>query len=212
MNCKEKKGKTGYIFYFIDFDQDGHRLHQDGPSPLESIKTGSSQVVKPSWHRISLSGNQKWTSLINRILCIGRSNTHSPAESQELARNNQTLRTKPMSSVCTPITFEIGHSLRLAFVFNSTMSPSWKLLHLLFHFGQVWRLHRNSLHYLNQNSFAICWMCLHLLLLNLPAFTNWPGGGNTTLDFIVRILLGHNGCSLWTSPKVSTVSGLEFNI
>ena len=55
-------------------------------------------------------------------------------------------------------------------------------------------------------------MRLHLPLLNSPAFTNRPGDGNTTLDFIVSMLLGHSGCSLWISPKVSTVSGLEFNI
>ena len=53
-------------------------------------------------------------------------------------------------------------------------------------------------------------MHLHLLL-NLSAFRNWPGGSNTTLDFIVRILLRHSGCLLWTSPKVSTPRGLEFN-
>ena len=136
----------------------------------------------------------------------------SPALSQELASNNQMLQVKPMSSTFSPITFAIDQWLQLASAFNSTMSPFWKFLHLLFHFGQVWRLYRNSLCHLTQNSFAMCWICLHLLLLNLSAFTNWPCGGNTTLDFIVRILLGYSGCSLWTSPKVSTVSSMEYNI
>ena len=91
------------------------------------------------------------------------------------------------------------------------MSPFWKFLHLLFHYGRVWRLHRNSLRYLTQNSFAMCWMHLHLLLLNSSAFINWPGGGRTALDFIDRIWLGHSSYTLWTYLKVSTVSRLEFN-
>ena len=87
-----------------------------------------------------------------------------------------------------------------------------KFLHLLFHFGRVWRLQKNSLHHLTQNSFALWWMRLHLLLLNSSAFTNWPDGGNTTLDLIASMLLGHSGCSHWISPEVSTFSVLEFNI
>ena len=142
-------------------------------------------MVKPSWHHISSSGNQTSTSLINTILCIGHSNTLSPALSQELASNNRTLRTKPKSSTFTSITFAISHWLRLASVFNSTMSPCWKFLHFLFHFRRVWRLYKNSLCHLTQNSFAMCWIRLQLLLLNSLAFTNRPGGGNPTLDFIV---------------------------
>ena len=42
-----------------------------------------------------------------------------------------------------------------------------------------------------------------------PAHSKWI---LPTLDFIIRILLRHCGCLLWTSPKGSTVSGLEFNI
>ena len=49
-------------------------------------------------------------------------------------------------------------------------------------------------------------------LLYSSAFTKWPGSGKTTLDFIVRMLLGHTGCSLCTSSNISTVKGLEFTI
>ena len=132
--------------------------------------------------------------------------------SQDLESNNRKLRMKPKSSAFTLITFAIGHWLPLASVFSSTMSSFWKFLHLLFHFGRVWRLHKTASSHITQNSFAMCWIHLCLLLLNSSAFTNWPGGDNTTLDFIVRILLGHSGCSLWTSPKMSTVSALDYNI
>ena len=58
----------------------------------------------------------------------------------------------------------------------------------------------------------MCWTRLQRLLLNSSALTNSPGGGITTLVFMVKMLFGLNGCSLLTSPKVSTVNGLEFNI
>ena len=47
----------------------------------------------------------------------------------------------------------------------------------------------------------MCWM-------RLPPFCFHK----LTLDFIIRILLGHSGSLLCKSPKVSTVSNLEFNI
>ena len=58
----------------------------------------------------------------------------------------------------------------------------------------------------------MCWICLHCLLLNSSGLTNSPGGDITTLAFMVNMLLGLNGCSFLTSPKVSTVNGLEFKI
>ena len=62
--------------------------------------------------------------------------------------------------------------------------------------------------------FLIFWMLLHLwrLLLNMSAIKNWSSGGNTILDVIFRILLVHSDCLVWKSPKVSTVSSLEFKI
>ena len=161
-------------------------------------------MIKPYWYHISLSVNQTSTSLINTILCIDRCNTRSPALSKELASNNRTLRTKHMSSSFTPITFAIGYWLQLASVSSSLLSPFWNFLYLLFHFGRVWRLHRNSLRNLFQNLFVICWMCPHLLV-NLSAFTNWPGSGNTILDFFVRILLRHSWLfTLDTSQSVNS--------
>ena len=109
--------------------------------------------------------------------------------SQDLESNNRKLRMKPKSSAFTLITFAIGHWLPLASVFSSTMSSFWKFLHLLFHFGRVWRLHKTASSHITQNSFAMCWIRLYFLLLNSPAFTNWPGGSNTTLDFIAGYCL-----------------------
>ena len=74
-----------------------------------------------------------------------------------------------------------------------------------------WRVDKNFF-YLCQNSLAVCWTCLHCFLLNSLTHTNLPDGSITTLVFMVKMLFGLNGCSLLTSPKVSIVNGLEFNI
>ena len=122
------------------------------------------------------------------------------------------IRMKPMSPAFTPNTFATGYWLQLTSVFNSTMSLFPKFLHLLFNFRWVWRLHRNLLCHLTQNSFVMCWMHLHLLLLNFQVSTNWQVGDNTTFDFIIRVLLGHSGSLLWAFPRVLTISNLEFDI
>ena len=122
-----------------------------------------------------------------------------------------TLLTTP-ESLCTWTTFAIGHWLRLASTFKSTISAITNSLWFLFHFWQDWRVDKNSFLHLCQNSLAMCWTRLQRLLLNSSALTNSPGGGITTLVFMVKMLFGLNGCSLLTSPKISTVNGLEFNI
>ena len=122
--------------------------------------------------------------------------------------NNLTLRTKPSVSVFMHTTFAIGHWLRLASVFSRTISPFWKFLCFLFHLWRDWSDHRNSFCHLTQTLLAICCMHLHLFLLYSSDFTKWPGGGKTTLDFIMRMLLGHIGYLLCTSPNVSTIKGL----
>ena len=122
------------------------------------------------------------------------------------------IRMKPMSPAFTPNTFATGYWLQLTSVFNSTMSLFPKFLHLLFNFRRVWRLHRNLLCHLTQNSFVMCWMHLHLLLLNFQVSTNWQVGDNTTFDLIIRVLLGHSGSLLWAFPRVLTISSLEFDI
>ena len=58
----------------------------------------------------------------------------------------------------------------------------------------------------------MCLIPLQHLLLDSSALKNSLGGGITTLVLMVKMLFGLNGCSLLTSPKVSTVNGLEFNI
>ena len=64
----------------------------------------------------------------------------------------------------------------------------------------------------NDFSFSVCCIRLHLFLLYSSPFTQLIGGGKTTLDIMVRMLLGHIGCSLCTSPSVSTVKDLEITI
>ena len=82
----------------------------------------------------------------------------------------------------------------------------------LFHLWRDWSDQRNSFRHLTQNSLAMCCIRLHLFLLYSSAFTKWPCGDKTTLNFMVTMLLGHIVCSLCTSPNVSTVKGLEFTI
>ena len=115
--------------------------------------------------------------------------------------NNLTLRKKPSASVFMPTTFAIGHWLWLLSVFSRTISRFWKCLCFLFHLWWDWGDHRNSFHHLTQNLLAICCIHLHLFLLHSSAFTKWPDCGKTALDFMVRMLLGHIGCSLCTSPN-----------
>ena len=42
----------------------------------------------------------------------------------------------------------------------------------------------------------------------MSSFWNSPGGGTTTLDFIVSNCIGYNGTEIWTSDKDSDVMGL----
>ena len=58
----------------------------------------------------------------------------------------------------------------------------------------------------------MCWIRLHSFLLNTSSLTSPPGGGITTLVFMVKMLVRLNGCSFLTSPTVSKVNGQEFNI
>ena len=182
-------------------------------SLLDSVynNTGSPQDVKPSWQLASSLGNQISDSFKSTILCIERSSICFPSFGV-FPINNLTLPTKPSASGFMPITFAIGHWLRLASVFTRTISPFWKFQCFSFHFGQGWSDHRISFHHQTQNSLAICCIRLHLFLNYSSAFTKWPGGGKTTLEFMVRMLLGHIGCSLYTSPNVSTIKGIEFTI
>ena len=179
-------------------------------SLLHSVynNTGSPQDVKSSWHLASSSGNQISDSFKSITLCIGRSSILWPSL-PVFSINNLTRRTKLSASEFLPSTFAIGHWLRLASVFSRTISPFWKCLCFSFHLWRGWSDYRNSFRHLTQNSLAIC--CIRLSSFS-SAFTKWPGGGKTTLDFMVRMLLGRIGCLLCTSPYVSTAKGLEFTI
>ena len=159
---------------------------------LETITTGSPQVVKPSWHHISSSGNQTSTSLINTILYIGCSNTCSPPLPQELAIECFEQNSCHLHLLHSLLPLATNYDWSLSSTAQSHLSGNFCICCSV----------------LGGSEFAMCWIHLHLLLLNSSAFTILPGGGNTTLDFIVRILLGHKGYLLWTSPKVSTVSNL----
>ena len=182
-------------------------------SVLHSVcnNTGSPQDVKSSRHLASLSGNQISDSFKSIILCIGRLSLRSPSF-WVFPTNNLTLRTKPSASEFMPTTFATGHWLWSASVFSKTISPFWKFLCFSFHLWWGWSDHRNSFCHLTQNSLAICCICLYLFLLYSSSSTKWPGGGKTTLDFMVKMLLGHIGCLLCTSPNISTIKGLEFTI
>ena len=126
--------------------------------------------------------------------------------------NNLTLQTKLSASEFMPTTFAIGYWVRLASVFSRTISPFWKFLRFSFHLWGGWSGRRDSFRHLTQNWLAICCIRLHLFLLYSSAFTKWSDGGKTILEFLVRMLLGHIGCLLCTSPNVSTVKVLEFII
>ena len=115
-----------------------------------------------------------------------------------LPASSWTLLTAPSESLCTWTTFHIGHWLQLTSTFKNTISPITNSLWFLFHFWRDWRIDKNSFLHSCQNSLAMYWTCLQCLLLNSSALTNSPGGGITTLVFMVKMLFRLNGCSLLT--------------
>ena len=92
------------------------------------------------------------------------------------------------------------------------MSPTAKFQIVFFHICLTCRLWRNSFLHLLQNSTAICCTRCHLLFEYASGLLNSPGGGMTTLVFIVWRLLGESGILLFESLMVSTVSGLELMV
>ena len=175
-----------------------------------ALITGSPQDNEPlSWH--FSSGNQTSDSFSKTIFWTGRSSIRSSCPLRVLPASSRTLLTTPSESLCTWTTFAIGHWLRLASIFKSTISSMTNYLRF-FYFWQDWGADKNSFLHICQNSLAMGWPRLQRILLNSSALTNSPGGGITTLVVIVKILFGLNGCSLLTSPKVSTVKGPEFDI
>ena len=92
------------------------------------------------------------------------------------------------------------------------MAPTTKFQTPFFHICVTCSLWRNSFLHLLQNFPAICCTRCHLLFEYASGLLNSPGGGMTTLVFIVRRLLGESGISLFGSLMVSTVSGFELMI
>ena len=64
----------------------------------------------------------------------------------------------------------------------------------------------------DQNSLAMCCTHLHCLLQYKSGLWNFPGGGMTTFDFIVKMLASDNGWKLLGSFIISTARGQEFRI
>ena len=94
---------------------------------------------------------------------------------------------------------------------NRTISPVWKFLLFFDHFWHCCRVTRNFLHHLFQNYFVICFPLLHCLWQYISAHPNSPGGGITTLVFIVSILEGHIGLRLLPSLNSSVISSQELS-
>ena len=58
----------------------------------------------------------------------------------------------------------------------------------------------------------MCWIRRQRFVLCMSVVENSPGGGETTLDFMVRIYRGVKGCRLVGSSTASTVRSLEFKM
>ena len=94
--------------------------------------------------------------------------------------------------------------------FRRTISPILKCLLIFCHLALLCRVPKTFFRNRHQNSSAICWILLQRQRLYKSGFLKSAGGGKTTLDFVVSRLIGLSATSLPTSPKVSTVKGLEY--
>ena len=130
----------------------------------------------------------------------------------EAPSNSLTLRTLPLLLLYAFAIWAIGHWFWSAACLSNTMSPTWQFRFWLFHFSLFWRVNRTSFLHLSQNSLATCCTLLHCFLEYLSGMVKLPDGGITTLDFIVRRLMGLNGAKLVASFITSVVSGLELTI
>ena len=114
----------------------------------------------------------------------------------------------PLLSLNTFTIQAIGYSLRSCL--SNTMSPTWQFRFWLFYFSLFCRVSRTSFLHLPQNSLATSCTLFHCFLEYRPEVVKLPGAGITSLDFIVRRLMGLNGAKLVTSFITSVVSDLEF--
>ena len=127
-----------------------------------------------------------------------------------LAVRNWTLRTRPRSSGNTSITLPIGHwLLDTSSSLSSTMSSTMKFRLTMFHFWRHCNELRYSLRQRCQNSLARNCTLRHLFLQYRSSFSKTPGGGSTSLLFIVNSCDGDIG-RRFGSLILSIVSGREF--
>ena len=108
----------------------------------------------------------------------------------EAPSNSLTLRTLPLLSLYAFTIRAIGHRFQSASCLSNTMSPTWQFHFWLFHFFLFWIVSRTSFLHLSQNPLATCCTLLHCFLEYLSGVVKSPGGGITTLDFIVTRLIG----------------------
>ena len=105
----------------------------------------------------------------NRTISFSSSNTVLSTGLRniwDLSTLNFTVQTIPLLPVSQLMSLAMGQWLRsLTSVFNSTISPTVTLRLDLLHFDRAWSEVRNSFLNWLQNSFAMCWILLHLLLL-----------------------------------------------
>ena len=120
-------------------------------------------------------------SSINTSLSIGRSRV-------VVAVVTLTDLTCPWKSGCTSTTwtmFQLFLGARSSTI--STRSPFSKFLQGRFHFTLCWRFWMYSFLHLDQRTFERYCTHFHLLRRYKFAFWKFPGGGMTTLDFIVNM-------------------------
>ena len=125
---------------------------------------------------------------------------------------SMTERTLPSWPILHSVTRAIFQSFRCFVSRSTTTSPGRRLRCCRTHFERCWRVFRYSFRQRTQNSLVRCWMRRHRRRQNISACSKSPGGGRTTLDVLVSRFTGARGIKLFTSDRLSTVSGLELII
>ena len=127
--------------------------------------------------------------------------------------SNFTLHTNPFSSQYVSMTLHMCQSSLMVFAScKITISPTFKFLLVFLHFFLSWSDCKNSFIQQHQNSFTMCWTCLHLLQLYKSAFEKSLGGCKIIFHFIVKRFDGERGKLLFGSLMLSAFKGREFKI
>ena len=143
-------------------------------------------------------GRTSFISTSKTILSIGQANALFNNWSEPDAPTySWTLWTCPFSSLWTSITLTSFQSFRLLTSFRITMSPTLNFLVENNYFCLSCKVAWNSLCHLHQNSLLMCCTRLQRLLQCRSGVPNTPGGGITTLLFIVNRWLGEIAASLF---------------